>query len=132
MPTFQTVIFLCRSKIDPSMLRELQASSTPGGGVLDQILDGDVPSRFQKHNLPVPYTNFSKMYTRLYTNFSKTYTRLYTKFPKVHTRPYTNFENCENRYRSLYQNRENRYRSLYQNREIDTLPDGTSPYPKYV
>ena len=34
-----------------------------GGGVHDQILDGNVPSRFQ--NIPVPYTNSSKMYSRV-------------------------------------------------------------------
>ena len=72
-----------------------------------------------KH-LPVPYTNFSKMHTRLYTNLSKIYTGLYTNSLKMHTRPYTNCENCENRYRSLYQNRENRY-SLVSNRRPPRL-----------
>ena len=86
-------------------------TQTPGGGYLTRFWTGTCHRGFK--NIPVPYTNFSKMYTRLYTNFSKTYTRLYTKFPKVHTRPYTNFENCENRYRSLYQNRENRYPSRW-------------------
>ena len=83
---------------------------TQGGGYLTRFWTGTCHRGFK--NIPVPYTNFSKMYTRLYTKFSKTYTRLYTNFPKMHTRPYTNCENCENRYRSLYQNRENRYRSL--------------------
>ena len=82
-----------------------------------------------KH-IPVPYTNFSKMYTRLYTNLSKIYTGLYTNFPKMHTRPYTNCENCENRYRSLYQNHENRYRSLCQNRENRYPSRWHVPVPK--
>ena len=50
-----------------------------GGGVVDQILDGDGHRGFK--TITVPYTNFSKMYTRLYTNFSKIYTRRYTNFP---------------------------------------------------
>ena len=54
-----------------------------GGGVLDQLLDGDVPSRLQKH-------------TRSLYQCSKMCTRRYTNFPKMHTRPYTNYENCEN------------------------------------
>ena len=81
-------------------------------------------------NIPVPYTNFSKMYTQLSTNFSKIYTRLYTNFPKMHTRSYTNCKNCGNRYRSLYQNHENRYRSLYQNREKRYPSRWHVPIPK--
>ena len=92
-----------------------EVASTRGGGYLTRFWTGTCHRGF-KH-IPVPYTNFSKMYTRLYTNLSKIYTGFYTNFPKMHTRPYTNCENCENRYRSLYQNHENRYRSLYQNRE---------------
>ena len=88
---------------------------TRGGGYLTRFWTGTCHRGF-KH-IPVPYTNFSKMYTQLYTNLYKIYTGLYTNFPKMHTRPCTNCENCENRYRSSYQNRENRYRSLYQNRE---------------
>ena len=41
-----------------------------------------------------PYTNFAKMYTQLYTNFPKMYTQPYTNFPKIYTRPYTNFPKC--------------------------------------
>ena len=125
----------------------------PGGGVLDQILDGDgdVPSKLK--DIPVPYINCSKLYTRLYTYFLKIYTRpytnsskictrLYTNFPKMYTQPYTNFPKMHT-YRSLYQNHKNQYRSYSKIAKIDTvpytkivkidtLPDGTSPYPKYV
>ena len=82
-----------------------------GGGTLTRFSTGSCHRGFK--NIPVPYTNFSKLYTRLYTNFSKIYTRLYTKFPKMHTRSYTNCVNCENWYRSLYQNREIRYPSRW-------------------
>ena len=81
------------------------------GEVLDLILDGDVPSRFQKHTSSL-YQFFQNVYPTLYQFFKK-YTRLYTNFPKMHTRPYTNCENCEDRYHSLYQNRENRYPSRW-------------------
>ena len=100
----------------------------PGGGYLTRFWTGTC-HRGCKH-IPVPYTNFSKMYTRLYTNLSKIYTGLYTNFPKMHTRPYTNCENFENRYRSLYQNRENRYRSLYQSRENRYPSRWHVPVPK--
>ena len=54
-------------------------------------------------NIPVPYTNFLKKYTRsLYQFFEKVYPTLYF------------IPNLENRYPSLYQNYENWYRSLYQ------------------
>ena len=99
-----------------------------GGGYLTRFWTGTC-HRGLKH-IPVPYTNFSKMYTRLYTNLSKIYTGLYTNFPKMHTRPYTNCENRENRYRSLYQNRENRYRSLYQNCENRYPSRWHVPVPK--
>ena len=100
----------------------------PRGGNLTRFLTGTCHRGF-KH-IPVPYTNFSKMYTRLYTNLSEICTGLYTNFPKMHTRPYTNCKNCENRYRSLYQNRENRYRSLYQNRENRHPSRWHVPVPK--
>ena len=54
-----------------------------GGGYLTSFWTGTCHRGFK--NIPVPYTNYSKMYTRLYTNF-----------PKMHTRPYANCENCEN------------------------------------
>ena len=98
----------------------------PGGG---KILEGDVPSRFQKHTRSL-YQFFQNVYPTLYTTFSKIYTRLYTNFPKMHTRPYTNCESCENRYRSLYQNRDNRYRSLYQNLENRYPSRWHVPIPK--
>ena len=64
-----------------------------GGGVLDEILDGDVPSKPQKHTRSL--YQFSKMYSRFYTNSSKIYTQPNSNFPKMH------------QYRSLYQNCEN-------------------------
>ena len=108
---------------------DLVALTLPGGGgYLTRFWTGTCHRDF-KH-IPVPYTNFSKMYTRLYTNLSKICTGLYTNFPKMHTRPYTSCENCENRYRSLYQTRENRYRSLYQNRENRYPSRWHVPVPK--
>ena len=32
-------------------------------------------------NIPIPYTNFPKEYTRTSTNFAKQYTRTYTNYP---------------------------------------------------
>ena len=64
---------------------------SPGGGeYLTSFWTGTCHQVFK--NIPVPYTNLSKMYTRLHTSFSKIYTRLCTNFPKMHTRPYTNCE----------------------------------------
>ena len=110
-----------------AILVELSLGKGPGG-YLTSFWTGTCHRGFK--NIPVPYTNFSKMYTQLYTNFSKIYTRLYTNFPKMHTRSYTNCKNCENRYRSLYQNHENRYRSLYQNREKRYSSRWHVPVPK--
>ena len=53
----------------PIQLGVLPTPRAPGG-LLDLILDGDVPSRFQ--NIPVPYTNFSKMYTQFFKNIYPT------------------------------------------------------------
>ena len=103
---------LCNEKFSPPNLDIIEKiDCTRGGGYLTRFWTGTC-HRGCKH-IPVPYTNFSKMYTRLYTNLFKIYTGLYTNFPKMHTQPYTNCENCENRYRSLYQNRENRYPSRW-------------------
>ena len=105
------LIFLCKFRpLLPSFLRfrlviSVEASlwihsqlfvigNSRGGGYLTKFWTGTCHRSFK--NIPVPYTNFSKVDTRLYTNFSKIYTRLYTNFPKIHTRPYTNCENCEN------------------------------------
>ena len=71
-----------------------------GGGVLDQILDGDVPSRFQKHT------------RSLYQFFQNSYPTLYQFFKNVYPTPYQ-LRNCENWYHSLYQNREIRYPSRW-------------------
>ena len=42
-----------------------QEKMGPGGGVLDQILDGDVPSRFQTHTRSL-YQVFQNLYPTLY------------------------------------------------------------------
>ena len=89
----QNFLMLIEQKYFQFLLSKPRGRHDPGG-YLTRFWTGTCHRGFK--NIPVPYANFSKMYTRLYTNFSKTYTRLYTKFPKVHTRPYTNFENCEN------------------------------------
>ena len=47
-----------------------------GGGVLDQILDGDVPSRFQKHTRSL-YQFFQNVYPTLYQFFKNIYPTLY-------------------------------------------------------
>ena len=47
-----------------------------GGGVLDQILDGDVPSRFQKHTRSL-YQFFENVYPTLYKFFKNIYPTLY-------------------------------------------------------
>ena len=65
------------------------ASFGPGGGYLNRFWSGTCHRSFK--NIPVPYTNFAKKYTRPYTNFPKMYTRPYTNFAKMYTRPYTNF-----------------------------------------
>ena len=53
------------------------------GGVLDQILDGDVPSRFQKHTHSLNQF-FQTVYPTLYQFFKNiTLTQLYTNFPKI-------------------------------------------------
>ena len=98
-----------------------QKGLTPGGGgYLTSFCTGTCHRGFK--NIPVPYTNFSKMYTRLYTNFSKIYTRDFipifrkcipdplqiVKIAKIDTVPHTKIA------------------------KIDTLPDSTSPNPKYV
>ena len=75
----------------------------PREGVLDQILDGDVPSKFQKQTRSL--YQFFKIYTRLYTNFPKI---PISKIAKIDTVSYTKIV------------------------KIDTFPDGKSPYPKYV
>ena len=49
--------------------------SGPGGGVhLTRFWSGTCHRGFK--NIPIPYTNFLKKYTRPYTNFSKKYIRL--------------------------------------------------------
>ena len=45
-------------------------------GVLDQILDGDVPSRFQKHTRSL-YQIFQNVYPTLYQFFKNIYLTLY-------------------------------------------------------
>ena len=99
--------------------------SPGGGGVLDQILDGDVPSRFQKHTRSL-YQFFQNVYPTLYQFFKNIYPTLY--------------QFSENGYRIQYQLRKSRkvipfltkfvkidtvpYTKIV---KIDTLPDGTSP-----
>ena len=98
------------------------ANGNNPGGALDQILVGDVPSRFQKH-------------TRSLYQFLKKYTRPYTKFSKKYILPYTSYQNLENQYRWQvpYTKIVKIDTVLYTNIwKIDTLPDGTSPYPKYM
>ena len=107
----------CPQKNLPAHCTPLKISVIEPGGYLTRLWTGTCHQGFK--NIPVPYTKFSKMYTRLYTNF-----------PKMYTRPYTNCENCENRYRSLSQNRENRYPSLYQNRENRYPSRWHVPVPK--
>ena len=55
--------------------RHLKESLRPGG-VLDQILDGDVPSRFQKHTRSL-YQFFKNVYPTLYQFFKNMYPNLY-------------------------------------------------------
>ena len=100
----------------------------PGGGVLDQILDGDVPSRVQKHTRSL-YQFYQNVYPTLYQFFKNVYPNLY-QFSENGYRPYTNCENYENRYRFLYENREYRYRSLYKNRENRYPSRWHVPVPK--
>ena len=82
----------------------------PGGGYLTRFWMGTC-HHFK--NIPIPYTNFCKLYTWLYINFSKIHNRLYTNFLKMHTQPYTNCESWKSWYRSLYQDRENWYPSRW-------------------
>ena len=49
--------------------------SPGGGGVLDEILDGDVPSRFQKHTRSL-YQFFENVYRTLYQFFKNIYPTL--------------------------------------------------------
>ena len=112
---------------------ETLTNQPPGGGYLTRFWAGTCHRGF-KH-IPVPYTNFAKMYTRLYTNLSKIYTGLYTNFPKMHTQPYTNCENCENRYCSLYHNREHRYPSRWHvpvPKICIVAPPGISPAMRHM
>ena len=56
---------------------KIRASFHPGGGgLLDLILDGDVPSRFQKHTRPL-YQVFQNVYPTLYQFFKNIYPTLY-------------------------------------------------------
>ena len=111
-------------------LQKSMYSFPGGGGYLTRFWTGTCHRGFK--NIPVPYTNCSKIHTRLYTNFSKIYTRLYTNFPKMHTRPYTNCEIAKIDtvpYTKIVKFDTVPYTKIV---KIDTLPDGTSPYPKYV
>ena len=97
-------------------------------GVLDLILDGDVPLRFQKHTRSL-YQFFQNVYPTLYQFFKNIYPTLY-QFSKNAYPILYQLKNCENRYRSLYQNHKNRYRSLYQNREKRYPSRWHVPVPK--
>ena len=73
-------------------------------GYLTRFWTGTCHRSFK--NMPVRYTNLSKMYARLCTNFSKIYAQLYTNFSKcipdpipiakiakIDTVPYTKIDN---------------------------------------
>ena len=55
-------VFQIRDILGIKLLAKLRAR---GGGVLDQILDGDVPSRFQTHTRSL-YQFFQNVYPTLY------------------------------------------------------------------
>ena len=74
-------------------------------------------------NIPVPCNNVFKQYTRPYTNFSKSISDLllHANILPIGTVPYTEIVKIDT---VLY---------LYTNIwKIYTLPDGTSPNPKYM
>ena len=60
---------------------------TPGGGVLDQILDGDVPSRAQKHTRSL-YQIFQNVYPTLYQFFKNIYLTLYQFYENAYLTVY--------------------------------------------
>ena len=108
-------------------LHDITSALAPRG-VLDQILDGDVPSRFQKHTRSL-YQFFQNSYPTLYQFFKNIYPILYQFFENAYPTLYQ-LRNCENLCHSLYQNREIRYRSLYQNRENRYPSRWHIPVPK--
>ena len=91
------------------------------GGILDQVLDGDVPSRFQKHSRSL-YQFFPKYIPDLIPIFQKYIPDLIpiaAKIAKIDTIPYTKIVKIDTvPYNNIV--------------KIDTLSDGTSPYPEYV
>ena len=78
-----------------ALRKQIQSLLDPGGGgVLDQILDGDVPSRFQKHTRSL-YQFFQNVYPTLYQFFKNIYPTLYQFSEKMDTGSNTNCENHE-------------------------------------
>ena len=70
------------------LITHLQNDCTfPGRGVLDQILDGDVPSRFQKHTRSL-YQIFQNVYPTLYQFFKNIYLTLYQFYENAYPTPY--------------------------------------------
>ena len=99
-------------------------------GVLDQILDGNVPSRFEKHTRSL--YQFSKMNSRLYTNFSKYISDFISIFRKCIPDPIPIVKIAKSdtvRYIKFVKIDTVPYAKIM---KIDTLLDGTSPYPRCV
>ena len=103
-----------------SLVGPKDACSSGGGGDLTRFWSGTCHRGFK--NIPVPYINFLKKYTRPYTNLSKKYIRpdiFHIKILKIGTVPYTKIVKIDT---VLYTN-------IW---KIDTLLNGSSPYPKYM
>ena len=64
-----------RRSTNPGFMLNLNGGH-PGGGLLDLILDGDVPSRFQKQTRSL-YQFFQNVYPTLYQFFKNIYPTLY-------------------------------------------------------
>ena len=98
-------------------LEDLLRPQTPGVH-LNRFWSGTCYRGFKD----IPYTNFWKRYTRPYTNFSyKVHQNLksYTGISKIGTVPYTKIVKIDSvAYTNMW--------------KVDKLPNGTSPYPKYM
>ena len=99
----------------PIQLGVLPTPRAPGG-LLDVILDGDVPSRFQKHT-----RSLYQFFQNVYPIFQKYIPDFIPIFRKCIPDPIP--------IAKIAKIDTVRYTKIVKN---DTLPDGTSPYPKYV